>query len=399
MSRPSARAFASALSCVLVLATAAAAEAVDDYDLVLECRTALWKASFDEATAAGLEPGAVVVSFSGTKARTVRGEGTLTVSAREEYRPSHRAPGVPVRYECVVDLATRAVRSVTWVALDASGAEVARPAVEVFRDAVLLSACGDALRSEVRAAALKEGLSKDGNDAEPDPATVVRAGKGKLVELTGRGRARLTSDYEWQPVTFGCRWDPRKEAVAKAWVSPVGAWKLGALSPERQEMLEACRHAVRDAVFDDAGRRGYRWPRDLVEVGLSRTAAFEASGATTTVSGEGWFRSDARHAESTPITFRCAWDAGRRAVASASFEAGAASRSPSGEIASGRTGTLVCESYGKEQKVCAAAVRGNVRVLRQLGRVPCKAYENWIYSPSGITVWGGCAAEFEFDTK
>jgi hypothetical protein len=86
-------------------------------------------------------------------------------------------------------------------------------------------------------------------------------------------------------------------------------------------------------------------------------------------------------------------------VASVSFEARGTGRTPSGEIASGRTGTLVGESYGRARKVCPASIRGNVRVIRQLGSVPCKAYENWIYSPSGITVWGGCRAEFELDAR
>lgn len=115
--------------------------------------------------------------------------------------------------------------------------------------------------------------------------------------------------------------------------------------------------------------------------------------------GRGWFKSDARHSQSTPIAFRCAFDANLRAVVDASFEALDASRTPTGEIASGKTGTLVCESFGKAQKVCPASIRGNVRVIRQLSSVPCKAYENWIYSLSGITVWGGCRAEFEFEGR
>jgi hypothetical protein len=371
----------------------------DDYDLVLECRGALWKAAFDDATAAGLDPGAVAVSFSGSKARTARGEGVLTVTGTEEYRPSHKAPGLPVRYECVVDLSTRTVRSVSYLALDKAGAPVGRPPAEIFRDAILVEACRRALDGEVRSEAVGRGVTAGGNDTEPDVASVTRTVKGKLVELTGTGRARLSKDYEWQPITFGCRWDPKKEEVAKAWYTPVGARSLGVLTAGRQAAMDACRQAVRDAVWDDAERRGYRWPRDAVVVGLERYGEFATSGRTTEVTGEGWYKADARHSQSTPIAFRCAWDSDRAGIVSASFEARPAGRAPSGEIASGKTGTLVCESYGKARKVCPASIRANVRVIRQLGPVPCKAYENWIYSPSGITVWGGCAAEFEFDAK
>lgn len=408
MSRPTADALlrCGALAGALLLGFEAPAQGPgvaagdgDDYGHVLECRGALWKAAFDDATAAGLNPGAVAVSFSGSRARKARGAGVLTVTGTEEYQPSHRAPGFPVRYECVVDLATGTVRSVTYVAVDAAGAPVQRPPAEIFRDAILVEACRGALDGEVRAEAVGRGVTAGGNDTRPDAASVTRTAKGKLVELTGTGTARLSKDYEWQPITFGCRWDPKKEEVAKAWYTPVGARSLGVLTEDRQAAMDACRWAVRDAIQDDAEKRGYRWPREAVVVGLERYGELAPSGRTTEVTGEGWYKADARHSQSTPITFRCTWDSDRAGIVSATFEAGPTGRSPSGEIASGKTGTLVCESYGKAQKVCPANIRANVRVIRQLGPVPCKAYENWIYSPSGITVWGGCAAEFEFDAK
>jgi hypothetical protein len=49
--------------------------------------------------------------------------------------------------------------------------------------------------------------------------------------------------------------------------------------------------------------------------------------------------------------------------------------------------------------VCPADIKGSVKILRELrGSAGCKAYDNWIWSLSGITVWGGCRAEFEFET-
>ncbi len=390
---------------VLALASPAPAQrdrpaaAPSDHDLVLECRGALWKATFDDATAAGLDPGATPVSFDGAKAKATRGNGALTVTGTEEYRPTYKAPAFPVRYTCVVDLGTKAVRSVTYAAVDASGAPVGRPPTEIARDAVLLEACRGELDGEVRSDAVDRGVSTGGNELQPDVASVTRTTKGKVVELSGTGRARLSKDYEWQPVTFGCRWDTKKEEVTKVWYEPVGTRRLGVLSPDRQAALDSCRSAVTRAVWDDAARRGYRWPRDAVVVELERHGDFSESGGGTEVKGEGWFKSDVSQSQPTPITFRCVFGAGPGGAVSATFEAKETGRTPSGEIATGKTGTLVCESTRDVQKVCPAGIRGNVKVVRQLGPVPCKAYENYIYSLSGITVWGGCAAEFEFDAK
>ena len=267
------------------------------------------------------------------------------------------------------------------------------------RDAILLEACRGELDGEVHSDAVDRGVSAGGNELQPDVASVTRTTKGKVVDLSGTGRARLSKDYEWQPVTFGCRWDTKKEEVVKAWYEPVGTRRLGVLSPDRQAALDACRSAVNRAVWDDAARRGYRWPRDAVVVELERHGDFTESGGRREVTGEGWFKSDARQSQSTPITFRCDFGAGPDDPVSATFEAKETGRTPSGEIATGKTGTLVCESTRDVQKVCPAGIHGNVRVIRELGKVPCKAYENYIYSTSGITVWGGCAAEFEFDAK
>ena len=159
---------------------------------------------------------------------------------------------------------------------------------------------------EVRSDAVDRGVTAGGNDTRPDAASVTKTTKGKYVELTGTGRARLSKDYEWQPITFGCRWDPKKEEVTKAWYTAVDASRLGVPTAERQAAMDACRQAVRGAVWDDAEKRGYRWPRDAVVVGLERYGDLATNGRTTEVTGEGWYKADARHSQSTPITFRCA---------------------------------------------------------------------------------------------
>ncbi|HMM34011.1 MAG TPA: hypothetical protein PKA62_04655, partial [Thermoanaerobaculia bacterium] len=115
------------LAGALLLASPLAGQGpADDYDLVLECRGALWKATFDDATAAGLDPGAAPVSFHGSEARRTPGDGVVTFRGTEEYQPSHRTRAIPVRYECVVDAATRTVRSITYEAVDAKGSALAK---------------------------------------------------------------------------------------------------------------------------------------------------------------------------------------------------------------------------------------------------------------------------------
>jgi hypothetical protein len=99
------------------------------------------------------------------------------------------------------------------------------------------------------------------------------------------------------------------------------------------------------------------------------------------------------------LSFACVYDAAAGRVASASFEVERGAWTPSGEIASGRTETLRCESRGAMQQQCPAAIRGNVRIVREFGRSRCEAYKNWIWSASGITVWDGCRAEFEYEAR
>ena len=132
---------------------------------------------------------------------------------------------------------------------------------------------------------------------------------------------------------------------------------------------------------------------------LPRLATIASRGSLVDVSGKGQFKLDPRHEQPTPISFSCVYDADARAIATARFDVEAGAWTPSGEIASGRTGTLRCESLYDVQKQCPAAIKGSVTIVREFGRSKCEAYKNWIWSPSGITVWGGCRAEFEFEAK
>ncbi len=67
----------------------------DTHALALECRGALWKRAFDEATAAGLNPGAIAVEFTASKASR-RDEGADAIlTGVEDYRPTTDVPPSP----------------------------------------------------------------------------------------------------------------------------------------------------------------------------------------------------------------------------------------------------------------------------------------------------------------
>ena len=375
-----------------------AAREAENYELALLCRGAVWKKTFDDATAAGLNPGAIVVPFDTSKTTKTRDGGTLLVAGIDDYRPSHEVPAFPVRFECTVDIASKQVREVVYEAVDEDGNPIAMPPTGIVRHARYVEACRSEIDSRIHSDAVDRGLSSGGSESKPDVASATVSTRGTTTEIAGSGRFRLTRDYDWQGMTFTCRYDEKKKRVSRVSYRVDEGMSLGALSLERSRALAACRIAVREAVADDAERRGYRWARRVV-VKLEKVGDIVEKGQALEVAGSGWFKSDDRHDQSTPITYACWYEPERDRVVKATFEQVEGARTPSGEIASGKTGTLVCESRYNENRVCPAQIRGNVRVIREMGRTKCEAYKNWIYSLSGITVWGGCRAEFEFDAR
>jgi hypothetical protein len=396
------------LVCVLtavvvgVVASHAAAQASGQEEVVHACEAALWKQTFDDATAAGLNPPAMPVSFDVRKAVATRRNGKLIVVGTEDYRPAMDVPAFPVRYECVGDPATGKVESVTYTAIGPNGTSSAKAPTVLVRDAQVVRACRTKMSEKVADAASDQGLTAGGADVELDAegAVLTPASSRATIEVGGRGRIRLSQDYEWQPVAFTCRYDEKKKEANRAsyTIDRSSAARTPALSEDKARALEACHAAVEDEVLRDAQRRGYRssW---RVRIDLKPGATFKDVGPDLEVKGRGEYKLDDRHQQPTPLTFTCLYDARGGAVRSAAFEPGQASWTPSGEVATEKTATLVCESTRDVQRVCPASIKGNVRIIRQRSSTPCEAYKNWIWSPSGITVWGGCQAEFEFDTR
>jgi hypothetical protein len=302
----------------------------------------------------------------------------------------------------VADPVTGKVESIAYTAVGANGAASAKAPVVLIREKQVVRACRTKMWEKVADAAIGKGLTASGADAEleSEGAVLTPTPSRTTTDVTGRGQIRLSQDYEWQPVAFTCRYDEKKNEATRAsyTIDRTSATRTPALSPDKARALEACHAAVEGEVLRDAQARGYR-RLSRVQIDLKPGAAFKEVGQDLEVKGRGEYKLDERHNQPTPLTFTCVYDARGGAVRSAAFEPGQAAWTASGEVATGKTATLVCESTRDVQRVCPASIKGSVKIIRQISSTPCEAYKNWIWSSSGITVWGGCQAEFEFETR
>lgn len=65
----------------------------------------------------------------------------------------------------------------------------------------------------------------------------------------------------------------------------------------------------------------------------------------------------------------------------------------------GRTRLVRCESISSRSNFCRADSQGRVYVSRQLSQRQCVQGRNWTYSSRGISVTGGCRADFAVVTR
>jgi hypothetical protein len=362
------------------------------------CESALQAAVTKDARAEGLEPSLFPLSFDSAGSQTKRRGGKATITGTAQYRPVTEAPSFKATYECVVDEKTATVESSTYAVLTAGGLPAETPPARRVRQAIVLHACQGEVESKVWDEALKKGLSNNTTDAELDLDSASFTPQGSNTEVRGKGRVRLSEDYEWQAATFTCRYNEKKKEASRASYSVDRTVAAPALSPEKSQALEACHAAVENDVLKEAIDRGYK-SLHRVQVDLKPGAEFASKDSDLEVRGRGEFKLDARHPVATGMSFVCRVDPASGRVVSTKIDVAPASWTQSGEVAGERMGTLVCEASGSGQKVCPADIKGSVKILRELrGSAGCKAYDNWIWSLSGITVWGGCRAEFEFET-
>jgi hypothetical protein len=374
------------------------AQETDSYSYALECRGALWKKAFDEATAEGLNPGAIAVTFEAGKAQRRDEGGDAVLTGIEDYRPTPDVAAFPVRYECRVDRATRTVRSVSYVAIDRNGDDLAKAPTDLVKAGRLLNACVDRLESGLEDDVRTRGVAAPRASVEIAPADAEIVGKGDTLDIQGRGRAKYGEGFEWQILIFSCRYDQKRQRVTRETHALETPAPAGALPAASRDAIEACRIAVGSEVLSDALQRGYR-RLERVEIEIPELATVAPRGGYLDVNGRGQFRLDERHRQPTPLTFSCAYDPRSERVVSARFQVEPGAWTPSGQVASGPTESLRCGSRTLPRQECRAAIRGNVRVIREFGSARCEAYRNWMWSNSQIVVWDGCAAEFEYDAK
>ncbi len=87
-------------------------------------------------------------------------------------------------------------------------------------------------------------------------------------------------------------------------------------------------------------------------------------------------------------------------LAAGIFPAGSLSNSSSAAAASlpvPQSQIVDCESRDQQRNTCSVPIGGNVRISRQISLTQCVEGRNWSWNSNGITVWGGCRAEFTFD--
>lgn len=391
---------ATAAACILPatgVALAAGAQRPTPRDFARACEAALVSRTFEEATAAALDPSAIPVSVREGAAQVGTRSDRAVVTGVAEYRPTPRVDAFPIHYECEADPLTAAVSSVSYHAVDADGAPRPKRPVVLVADGIVLEACRWKVRERAAGRALADGLPTDGPDVALDVDSASSTTNGARLDMRGRGRVRLGADGPWQPVTFDCRYDVRKAEASRASYTVVRA-ATPAVLPARTAAQRACAAAIDDAVMREARTRGYRtaW---RVQVDLKDGATFADTPDGLSIGGSGTFKLDSRHAQPTPLTYTCVV-APTGAVVSASFVAGSADWTASGDIVTGATSTLVCESLFNAQKRCTASIKGDVRLVRELnGSRACIANKTWIWSLEGITVWGGCRAEFEYTVR
>lgn len=391
-----------ALAAAAVLAAAGArlaagAQRPTPRDFARACETALVTRTFEEARAAALNPSAFPVSFEDGASKVSARNGRTLVTGVATYRPTPSVDAFLVHYECDADPATAAVSSVSYHAVDASGAPRAKRPVTLVADGIVLEACRWKVYERVAGRAVGDGLPTDGVDVALDVDSASATTSGNRLEMRGQGRVRLGAGDDWQPVTFECRYDVKKAAADRASYR-IDRAAAPPVAPARAAAQQACARAIDDEVIGEARARGYRtiW---RVHVDLNDRAAFADTPEGLRVSGGGSFKLDPRHAQPTPLTYTCLV-APTGAVSSASFVAGSANWTASGDIATGPTATLVCESLFNVQKRCTAPIKGDVRVVRELrGSRGCVANRTWIWSLEGITVMDGCRAEFEYTVR
>ncbi len=367
-----------------------------DRPLLRACSTALTARAFEEATAAGLNPGAVPVSIAFDQATRVRDGNAVVYSGIEDYRPTAGTGALPAQYDCRIDAATARVESIAFAVVDDTGAPFSGAPAQVVKDVLALDACRRRIESRMNDDS--RGRGDTGSDAEfqiPYRGVAI-ARSAEQTDFRGEARGRYGTAYDWQASTFTCRFDEKRADATRSSHNLGPAVEIRMLTPQARIALGACRASIEQQVHDAAVARGYPlWELRYFRVRYPELATVTPLGTLHEVSGRAQYKLDERHNQPTYMTFTCRYDGAAQRLVEVRHALDDRGRTPSGSISTGITDTLRCEAwYGPTR--CPASIAGDVRILRQLRGTECVERRNWIWSPRGIEVWDGCRAEFEY---
>ena len=370
-----------------------------DRPLLRACSNALTARAFEEATAAGLNPGAVPVSTAFDRATRARDGNAVVYSGIEDYRPTPAIDALPVHYDCRVDAATGRVDALTYAVVDETGAPFTAAPAQVVKDVVALEACRRRIESRMNDDSRGRGDTASAAQVRIPYRGVAIARSAAQTDFRGEARARYGPAYDWQASTFTCRFDEKRADATRSSHNLGPTVEIRMLTPEALAALGACRASIELQVHDAAVARGYPlWELRYFRVRYPEIATVTPQGAIHEVTGRAQYKLDERHDQPTHMTFACRYDGAARRLAEARYTLADRGRTPSGSISTGVTDTLRCESWFGPTR-CQAPIAGDVRILRQLRGTECVERRNWIWSPGGIDVWDGCRAEFEYRVR
>ncbi len=259
-----------------------------------------------------------------------------------------------------------------------------------------LDACRPYVEAKVDEDAGEMGVPGGVAEIELDPLP-TRQRKGDRTEVAGGGRFRLGPHYDWQPMTWTCRFDERKGEVDRAAYRGDRRAAAAALPADRRTALDRCRRAVSTLVAEQASRQ--RWRSSQFTVSPGAAAAFSSVEGRPQVQAEGAVALQVAYATSVAMRYTCTFDPDVDGAIDAIVTLAPSAYTRDGQLVENRYETLICSSsdYGERRCTPSRPIAGNVRVKTQHSKTPCAGRFRW--ETWAIIVRDGCRAEFEFEVR
>lgn len=259
-----------------------------------------------------------------------------------------------------------------------------------------LAACRPEVHGKVDEDARDLGVPGGIVEIELDQLPTVQV-KGAKTEISGGGRFRLGQQYDWQALTWTCRYDDRKAKVDKVSYRGDRRAAAEALASEFRQPLQRCRTAVTSNVAEQASER--RWKLGMVRVEPGVAAAFDERQGARQVSGVGDVKLQVSYGVTVTMKYTCTFEPETMELLETAVFLGSSSYTRDGQLLENKYETLTCASRDYEENRCSTSrpIAGNVRVKNQLSKTSCSGRFRW--ETWAIIVRDGCRAEFEFEVR